>query len=107
MSQSAPAAAPATPPKATLFCPRCGHQGHVREGWATPSDGDSRYACPVCGEIVGRRTGRTETAPRGEVTPATAAADPLTAWGRATWKTWRAGVRTWWGWWALGRSGAE
>ena len=101
MPQSTPET-PSTPRKATLFCPRCGHHGHVPGDWTPIGAGrDERYACPECSAVVGRRTGRSEGEPGAE------AADPLTAWGRATWKTWQAGLRTWWGCWAAGRSGAE
>ena len=102
MSQSTPEAPAAPPRKATLFCPRCGHHGPVPEDW-TPLGvaSEERYACPQCSEVIGRRLGQTE----GE--RAFEAVDPLAAWGQATWKTWQAGLRTWWGCWAPGRSGAE
>ncbi|WP_340100957.1 hypothetical protein [Salinibaculum salinum] len=42
-------------PKATLFCPSCGHEGHAIHGWDVRTDstsGVSHLHCPDCGEHV-------------------------------------------------------
>lgn len=49
--------------KSVLFCPACGHEGHVDGDWSVyPTlDGDV-YRCPTCHEAVTvRPTGRDRT----------------------------------------------
>lgn len=45
-------------PKATLFCPSCGHEGHAIDGWDVRRDAMSAVShlhCPTCGEHVESR----------------------------------------------------
>lgn len=50
------------PPKATLFCPVCGHENAPTGDWVTfERDGDAVYECPVCGTEIATR-GRSEIA---------------------------------------------
>jgi transcription elongation factor Elf1 len=38
-----------TPPKATLFCPNCGHQGRIDGDWTVvKTDTQERLECPAC-----------------------------------------------------------
>jgi len=47
-------------PKSVLFCPACGFESPVSEGWLVVSDGDERaVVCPRCGHVADRRTERS------------------------------------------------
>lgn len=53
---SRPAPVPADRPKATLFCPDCGHESVVDGDWVVRDEGSRRrYVCPACGATVERR----------------------------------------------------
>jgi predicted RNA-binding Zn-ribbon protein involved in translation (DUF1610 family) len=42
--------------KATLFCPDCGHEGHVGGDWSVDTTGDrTTTACPECGARIDDR----------------------------------------------------
>ncbi|PSQ66962.1 MAG: hypothetical protein BRD24_01830 [Halobacteriales archaeon SW_9_67_24] len=53
----------ATPRKATLYCPDCGHESAIDGDWrvehTTVDDRDRAvYSCPVCGTVITRRPAR-------------------------------------------------
>jgi predicted RNA-binding Zn-ribbon protein involved in translation (DUF1610 family) len=49
------------PPKATFFCPACGHAGRITEDLVCHGVGPHRsYACPDCGTTI---TSRPSTPP--------------------------------------------
>ena len=50
--------------KSVLFCPACGHEGHVDDDWSVyPTlDGDV-YRCPTCHETVTVRPAGRESTP--------------------------------------------
>jgi DNA-directed RNA polymerase subunit RPC12/RpoP len=58
------------PPKATLFCPDCGHEAPATGDWVVrndpgsdrASDGDAVVSCPDCEAEIAIR-GRSELAP--------------------------------------------
>lgn len=51
MTRSSPP--PCSPPKATLFCPECGHRSRYDGDWLlTETDGQRRYRCPECRATV-------------------------------------------------------
>jgi DNA-directed RNA polymerase subunit RPC12/RpoP len=42
-----------SPPKATLFCPECGHRSRYDGDWlVTETDSGRRYRCPECRATV-------------------------------------------------------
>jgi predicted RNA-binding Zn-ribbon protein involved in translation (DUF1610 family) len=42
--------------KATLFCPRCGHESPADGDWSVQEvDGVAAYVCPECGREITRR----------------------------------------------------
>jgi endogenous inhibitor of DNA gyrase (YacG/DUF329 family) len=56
---------PPTDAKAVLFCPECGHEGHVTAEWTTRDDyvgGTRAVVCPECGTTVTERPLPTRSA---------------------------------------------
>lgn len=49
------------PPKATLYCPSCGHENPVTGDWLVRErDGRTVSVCPVCHETIAARGLATE-----------------------------------------------
>ena len=75
-------------PKAVLFCPECGHEGHAASDWRTRDDyvaGERAIVCPECATAVTERPLPNRSA--------NADTDADSAWidagGRTPWETWR------------------
>jgi len=81
------------PPKATLFCPACGHRSRFDGDWYVEERArDTRYLCPDCDTEVLTRTTYPTPTDRGS------ARSPDAFWAR-TWRRWAANLRTWQGFW--------
>jgi hypothetical protein len=73
-----------TPPKATLFCPDCGHQSRYDGDWmVVECRGGTHYRCPDCHAQITTRPGHTTgESPRFLDT---------------YWQAWDHGIRVWHG----------
>lgn len=74
-------------PKAVLFCPNCGHEGHTTADWASRDDyvaGTRAVVCPECAATITERplpTQSVNAVDRGGRWAATGT--------RMAWETWR------------------
>jgi len=68
-------------PKATLFCPNCGHRSRYDGDWTRAESGDTvHYLCPDC---------------HTEITTRPASSEPTTGSAQRFWTNWTDAVRAW------------
>ncbi|WP_336338155.1 hypothetical protein [Haloarcula brevis] len=72
------------PPKATLFCPDCGHRSRYDGDWVVVERRNgTHYRCPDCHEQITTRTSR--------------AGGPSSRLLDSYWQAWDHGIRAWHG----------